>query len=149
MNMTYLKRFVGAGFVAIGVATAMFLAGCDAGTSAMAESSANVTRVRGPEFEAQVLKASSPVVVDFYATWCGPCKRLSPMLDAIAGSYTNKVKFVKVDVDEATELTKKYEIEGMPTLLFFKNGEVVDRMLGLPTADELKRRIASLAGSES
>jgi thioredoxin 1 len=107
--------------------------------------SENVKPLSASDFDAQVTKATAPVVVDFYATWCGPCKRLSPMLDSMAGSLTNKVKFFKVDVDQSAALVQQYQIEGMPTLIFFKNGKVVDRILGLPDKEALQSRLNAFA----
>ena len=79
----------------------------------------------------ELLKGDKPVVCDFYATWCGPCRKLSPVVDEIAQAYEGKVKFVKVNVEESIETAKKYSISGLPSLLIFKNGEAVERMTGL------------------
>jgi thioredoxin len=113
-------------------------------SGAMNESSQNVTRITETQFEAQVEKATSPVVVDFYAPWCGPCKVLSPSLDKLAGEFSGKIKFVKVNVDEAQKLAERFQIEGIPTLLFFKNGKLEDRVTGLLPEDSLKSRLNSL-----
>jgi thioredoxin 1 len=115
------------------------------GSASINESTQNVKRINESQFEAEVAQATSPVVVDFYAPWCGPCKMLSPMLDKLAGSLTNKVKFVKINVDEANALAQRLEIEGVPTLMFFKGGKVVDRLVGLPSSDTLKMRLGLLA----
>ncbi len=101
------------------------------GSAGMNQSTANVKRISERNFEAEVIHAARPVVVDFYATWCGPCKILSPRLDKLAGSFTNEIKFAKVNVDEAPNLSQRFNIQGIPTLLFFKNGKVVDRIVGL------------------
>jgi thioredoxin 1 len=113
--------------------------------ASMNKSTANVKLITEGQFEAEVAQSPLPVVVDFYATWCGPCKRLSPMLDELAGPLAGKIKFVKVNVDEATALSQRFAIQGIPTLLFFKNGKVVDQIVGLPAVDELKTRLDSLA----
>lgn len=76
-------------------------------------------------FDAEVLKATEPVVVDFHAEWCGPCKAMAPALDAVAAEMKGKVKVVKVDVDKNPAITTKYGIRAMPTLLVFKGGKVV------------------------
>ncbi len=115
------------------------------GSAAVNASTPHVSRIQESQFEAEVVQSTLPVVVDFYASWCGPCKILSPMLDELAGPLTNKVKFVKINVDEATALAQRMEIEAMPTLLYFKNGKVVDRSVGLPARDMLKTRLESLA----
>ena len=118
------------------------------GSTTVNESTQNVKRISESQFEAEVAGSPLPVVVDFYAAWCGPCRKLAPRLDEIAGSFTNRVKFVKVNVDEAQRLAQRYQIEGIPALVFFRNGTVVDRLVGLPPADTLKSRIQSLAGSK-
>jgi len=111
----------------------------------MNKSSANVKLIKEGEFDAEVVRSPLPVVVDFYATWCGPCKRLSPMLDELAGPLTNKIKFVKINVDEAPNLSQRFGIQAIPTLLFFKNGNVADKLIGLPSEDALKKRLESFA----
>jgi thioredoxin len=117
------------------------------GSSASNESSLNVKLIREDQFNAEVMQASMPVVVDFFATWCGPCKRLSPLLDELAGPLTNRVRFVKMDIDKSPGLTRRFDIQAVPTLVFFKKGEIVDRVLGLPPENELKERLESLAGT--
>jgi thioredoxin 1 len=115
------------------------------GSTSVNASMPNVSRIQESQFEAEVVQSTLPVVVDFYAPWCGPCKRLSPMLDELAGALTNKVKFVKINVDEATALAQRLEIQGLPTLMFFKSGKVVDSLVGLPSSDTLKMCLESLA----
>jgi thioredoxin len=117
------------------------------GSAAMNQSTANVERITEANFDAGVLHSSRPVVVDFYATWCVPCKILSPRLDQLAGSFTNKIKFVKINVDESPNLSQRFNIQGIPTLLFFKDGKVVDQVVGLPPTDDLKAHLEALAGT--
>ena len=81
-------------------------------------------------FDAEVLKADTPVLVDFFAEWCGPCKAMAPALDAVAKDLTGKVKIVKLDVDANPNITNKYAIQAMPTLILFKNGEIAARHTG-------------------
>lgn len=82
-------------------------------------------------FESEVLKSEVPVVVDFGAKWCGPCRKLAPVLDEIENILDTKAKVVKVDADANRELLKQYSVSGLPSLLIFKNGETVERMTGL------------------
>ena len=81
-------------------------------------------------FEAEVLKSDLPVFVDFYADWCGPCKMMSPVIDKLAEEYAGKIKVGKVNVDENGDLAVKYGIMSIPNMVFFKNGEVADRVVG-------------------
>jgi thioredoxin 1 len=112
-----------------------------------AEATQNVQLIGEQQFEAEVTQAARPVVVDFFATWCGPCKRLSPMLDGLARPLTNEVKFIKVDVDQSAKLAEHFAVQGVPTLIFFKDGKEVDRMVGLPSREALRTRLESLASS--
>jgi len=115
------------------------------GSASLNESTPNVARITETEFEAQVEQATSPVVVDFYATWCGPCKVLSPRLEKLAGEFSGKIKFVKVNVDEAQKLAGRFQVSAIPTLIFFKSGKVEDRVTGLLADDQLRLRLDSLA----
>lgn len=100
-----------------------------------------VQPVREADFDAAIRQAPGPVLVDFYATWCGPCKRLAPVLSALAGEYAGRVKFVKVDVDRDPALAARYQITGVPTLLWFHQGRAVARLTGAPGARELRERL--------
>ena len=82
------------------------------------------------QFEAEVLNSDKPVVVDFWAEWRGPCKQLSPLVDELAGEMADKVKVVKVNIEEAPEAPTKYGVRGVPTLMIFRGGEVVDTRVG-------------------
>jgi thioredoxin 1 len=107
----------------------------------------NVKSVTTDAFEREVLSADLPVVVDFFATWCGPCKMLGPILEKLAASHEGKIKFVKVDVDEEPALAEACDITGVPTLVIVKDGRVMDRVVGLmsPRAleDKLSRHVES------
>ncbi len=90
----------------------------------------NVHQVSDDNFEAEVLSASEPVVVDFFAEWCGPCKAMAPALEEVAGDMKGNVKIAKIDVDQNPEITSRYQIQAMPTLILFKNGEIASRHTG-------------------
>ena len=90
----------------------------------------HLVEVNESNFENEVVKASTPVLVDFWATWCGPCKALTPTLETIATERAGRVKIVKVDVDGSPNLAAKFGIRSVPTLLLFRNGERVDQLIG-------------------
>jgi thioredoxin 1 len=104
----------------------------------------NLTAANPQNFDQLVLKADTPVVVDFWAEWCGPCRALSPVLDEIANENSGKVSIVKVNVDEAAELANRYGIRGIPTLIFFKNGEVKGTLMGNQPKAEIVKNINTL-----
>jgi thioredoxin 1 len=87
-------------------------------------------QINSDEFDNQVLESATPVLVDFTATWCGPCQRLAPTLEVLSKEFAGKATFVKVDIDESPNLAEEYGVEGVPTLMLFKGGEAVDRIVG-------------------
>jgi thioredoxin 1 len=99
----------------------------------------NVQTFTDGNFDDSVLKSGAPVLVDFWAEWCGPCKRLSPTVDALATEYAGKVTVGKLNVDENPKVSFKYQVRGIPTLLLFKGGEVVESLIGLAQKDDLKK----------
>ena len=90
-----------------------------------------VQEINVDNFDEAVINADKLTVVDFFATWCGPCRKLSPLLDEISGEFAGKVKFVKINTDENLETAKNYGISGLPSLLVFKGGKAVERLVGL------------------
>ncbi len=102
-----------------------------------------VGKVSDANFESEVLKATSPVVVDFWAEWCGPCRMIGPALEEIAGSLGNKVKIVKLNVDENPNTASKYGIMSIPTLMIFKNGELASRQIGAAPKQKLEQWITA------
>jgi thioredoxin 1 len=107
--------------------------------------SANVVQVNGANFDAEVLKSSVPVLVDFWAEWCGPCKMIAPLLDQIADEQAGKVKIAKINVDHDQPLAQKYGIRAIPTLLFFKGGAVAEQVVGMTSKKDLVAKLAKLA----
>ena len=95
-------------------------------------------------FNEEVLASNIPVVVDFYADWCGPCKMLAPVIEALAGEWEGKVKIGKLNVDEAPETARNFGIMSIPTLLYIKNGEVVNKTVGVISKTEIEQLLNSL-----
>ena len=92
----------------------------------------NMKHLDGPTFEVDVLRAGQPVVVDFYADWCGPCRMMAPVLERLAGEYAGKVTVGKLDVDVNQDIAIRYGVMAMPTLGLFRDGKLVDRLVGYP-----------------
>jgi thioredoxin 1 len=103
--------------------------------------STKVAEVGDQNFEAEVINSPVPVLVDFWAVWCAPCRMLSPVVDSIAEKYEGKAKVVKLNVDENTLIAEKYNIKGIPTLLLFKDGVIKEQIVGNTTKDTISKMI--------
>lgn len=93
--------------------------------------------VNDANFDEEVLKSSEPVLVDFWAPWCGPCKAIAPIVEELSSEYEGKLKVVKVNVDDNKEAAHRYNVRGIPNLILFKDGEMVDQMIGARSKQEL------------
>ena len=100
-----------------------------------------VIHIRNGEFDTEVLKSGVPVLVDFYADWCGPCHAIAPTIEALSNEFAGKVKFVKVDVDADQEVASRYEIMSIPTIMLFENGKIEDSIVGAYPAFVYKQHI--------
>ena len=105
----------------------------------------SVISVNQDEFEEKGLNSTKPCVVDFWAEWCGPCKTLLPVLDEVASETGDKAAVFKVNVDENGDLAQKYGIRGIPTMIFFKNGEAAKTLVGVQPKEEIKKSLEELA----
>ncbi|GAB4426815.1 MAG: thioredoxin [Anaerolineales bacterium] len=103
---------------------------------------ANLHEINEETFQTDVLDATEPVLVDFGAEWCGPCKMLDPIIEQLSQEWQGKVKFVKIDADQNPNVLMQYGVMGIPTLLFFKNGEVVERVTGYQPKDKLAAKFS-------
>ena len=102
-----------------------------------------VMSVDKESFDKEVIKCNEPVLVDFWAQWCGPCRAVAPLMDELANEYDDKIKIVKVNVDDAGELASQYRIMSIPTIMLFKGGEVVEKIIGVRTKEDFKKIIDS------
>ena len=107
--------------------------------------SANIVTLGESNFPSEVVKSNVPVLVDFWAVWCGPCKMIAPILDELADEFGARIKIGKVNVDENQSLATEYGIRAIPTLLLFNNGEVVDQVVGMKSKRELQQMLQRVA----
>ena len=105
-----------------------------------------VVSVTNDTFDEVVIKSEGVVMVDFWATWCGPCKIVAPVVEELAKEYEGKATFAKVNTDENSDIAGKYNIRGIPTLMFFKDGKVLDQIVGAVPKAQLKSKIDSFLG---
>ncbi len=104
----------------------------------------NIMDINDSNFEKEVLQSEKPVMVDFWAPWCGPCKAIGPVVETLAGDYDGKVKFAKCNVDDNPITPSKYGIKAIPTLIFFKGGNVVDQITGMVSRARLEESLTKL-----
>lgn len=97
--------------------------------------------VSAANFESEVLKSNLPVLVDFWAPWCGPCRMIAPVVEAISNEFAGKIKVVKLNTDDSPQIAAQYQIMGIPTLMFFKSGKVVDRITGYVDQKTLSNKV--------
>ena len=107
--------------------------------------SANIVTLNDNNFGTEVLSSATPVLVDFWAEWCGPCKMLAPLIDELATEYDGRVKIGKVNIDDHQDLASQYGVRAIPTMLIFKNGEVADQIVGLRSKRDLKGSLDRVA----
>ena len=108
-----------------------------------------VTEVNDATFEKEVLQSEQPVLVDFWAAWCGPCRALAPVVDQVASQYNGKLRVMKMDVDSNTATPSRYGIRGIPALILFKNGQVADNIVGFVPKDTIDKSIAKVLSAET
>lgn len=104
----------------------------------------NIREIAESEFDSEIAKSSLPVVAEIYAPWCGACKTLAPILEKQADDFSGRMTFLKINLDQAPNLSRRYNIQGVPTLLLFKNGKLADTILGVQPPEELQRRFDAL-----
>ncbi len=104
----------------------------------------NEIQLTDENFEQEVVKSAQPVLVDFWAPWCGPCRMIGPVIEELAKEYAGKVKVCKLNTDEAQDSAAKYQISAIPTILLFKGGKVVQQLVGLQPKEELKKHLDEL-----
>ena len=102
----------------------------------------NAQAVNAENFEQEVLKSDIPVLVDFWAPWCGPCKALAPTIDDVANETAGRLKVVKLDIDEAPGVAAKYGVQSIPTLILFKNGDIVEQLVGMMPKTGIMAKVA-------
>ncbi len=107
---------------------------------------ANVTELSSSNFEQEVLQSSQPVLVDFWAPWCGPCRMIGPVVEELAGENADSLKVAKINIDDAQDIASTYGVSSIPTLMIFKNGDVIDRFVGVQPKSRLQEAVDQAVG---
>ncbi|MEZ4705068.1 MAG: thioredoxin [Bdellovibrionota bacterium] len=107
--------------------------------------SEQVMSIGDSEFETQVLQSGTPTLVDFWAPWCGPCRAIAPVVEELAQEYSGKVAFKKINIDDNPATPVKFQVKGIPTLILFKDGKIIDQLVGSAPKDRLKALIDKVA----
>jgi len=105
-----------------------------------------VKDIKADDFKKEVLESNKPVLVDFWAEWCAPCKKMEPVIEGLSEEFKDHIKFLKLNVDENPSTATEYSVRGIPTFFLFKNGEVVERITGVISRKELSRKLKKVLG---
>jgi thioredoxin 1 len=133
----------------LALALGALVVACEHATTQSSHDDPNIVTLTASNFKEQVLQSSQPVLVDFWADWCAPCKVLAPTISEVAKEYSGRLKVGKVDVDKHEALVEQFSVEGFPTVLLFKDGKVVDRTLGVVEKSVLQEKINKLLPAQA
>ena len=131
--------------VSVALLMCVVASGCkDSGRTGHGSRATNIVTLTEANFQSEVIDSPKPVLVDFWATWCGPCRMLAPIINEIAKDYDGRVKVAAVDVDSAPSLAERYKVEALPTVMMFRGGKVVDQFVGLRSKREIQLQLDKL-----